>query len=195
MGRSQRGVKGIVIQAARTIFAKYGFRKTTMDEIAQASHLAKSSIYHYFHSKEEIFAAIVEHEAFGLLEEIARDVDAEPSPIEKLRIFFRFRLQAMQKATTFYSAVLDQYFEFYPAIEKMRRTVDARELELIGKILRDGVASGVFVLDDIETALVSLRTILRGVEMYCIAVDKDFRKIEQVQELFLNNLFYGIVKR
>ncbi len=54
LGRMQRGVKGIIITAARGIFAQYGFRKTTMDEIARAAHLAKSSIYHYFRSWESV---------------------------------------------------------------------------------------------------------------------------------------------
>ena len=38
------------------------FRKTTMDEIAQAARKGKSSIYYYFTSKEDIFRAIVEKE-------------------------------------------------------------------------------------------------------------------------------------
>ncbi len=195
MGRAQRGVKGIVIEAARDIFARYGFRKTTMEEIAQAAHLAKSSLYHYFRSKEEIFAAILDHEFQTSMDEVAQAVKAESKHSEKLRIYFRYRLLAMQKATSFYSAVLDEYFEFYPEIERMRRDIDAWEMKTVADILRQGIAEGEFSLVDLDAAQIGLRAVLRGVEFYCIAVEKNFDKIEQIQDLLLNTFFYGILKR
>lgn len=195
MGRAQRGVKGIVIEAARDIFARYGFRKTTMEEIAQAAHLAKSSLYHYFRSKEEIFAAILDHEFQTSMDEVAQAVKAESKHSEKLRIYFRYRLLAMQKATSFYSAVLDEYFEFYPEIERMRRDIDDWEMKTVANILRQGIAEGEFSLVDLDAAQIGLRAVLRGVEFYCIAVEKNFDKIEQIQDLLLNTFFYGILKR
>jgi len=42
-----------IISAAREIFARYGYRKTTMDDIAASIRRAKSSIYHYFPGKED----------------------------------------------------------------------------------------------------------------------------------------------
>jgi AcrR family transcriptional regulator len=40
-----------VIVTAGKIFSRYGFKKTTMDEIAKALKMGKSSIYYYFESK------------------------------------------------------------------------------------------------------------------------------------------------
>ncbi|HBR34566.1 MAG TPA: TetR family transcriptional regulator, partial [Firmicutes bacterium] len=40
-----------IVEKAQAIFARYGFRKTTMDEIAKATHKGKSGFYHYFPSK------------------------------------------------------------------------------------------------------------------------------------------------
>ena len=56
-------VRTHIVGVARKIFTRYGFRKTTMEEIAAASRKGKSSIYYYFKSKEEIFRAVVEREA------------------------------------------------------------------------------------------------------------------------------------
>ena len=39
--------KKIIITAGQ-IFSRYGFRKTTMDEIAKALKMGKSSIYYYY---------------------------------------------------------------------------------------------------------------------------------------------------
>ena len=63
--------KKIVITASQ-IFGRFGFRKTTMEEIARALKIGKSSIYYYFNSKEEIFEAVVKYEANLLRSELTR---------------------------------------------------------------------------------------------------------------------------
>jgi AcrR family transcriptional regulator len=40
-----------IVNTAGQIFSKYGFRKTSMDEIARALKIGKSSIYYYYNSK------------------------------------------------------------------------------------------------------------------------------------------------
>jgi len=195
LGRTQRGVKGIVIQAAKSIFARYGFKKTTMDEIAKATHLAKSSIYHYFRSKEEIFEAILEQEMQTLMADVRQAVMAENSPPEKLRAFFRSRLHAMQNATNFYSVFIDEYFEHYTYIEGLRKSFDAQEMKFVAGILEDGINAGVFAIDKIEAIIVAIRAALRGIEYYYIIVEKNFNKIKKVQDLILKTLLYGIMIR
>ena len=59
----QDEVRDKIIKIAALIFSKYGFSKTTVDEIAKAARKGKSTIYYYFKSKEDIFQAVVEKEA------------------------------------------------------------------------------------------------------------------------------------
>ena len=74
--------KKIIISAGQ-IFSRYGFKKTTMDEIAKALKMGKSSIYYYFESKEEIFEAVVLHEANILRNELTTAIKSVESPIDK----------------------------------------------------------------------------------------------------------------
>ncbi|MBN1821426.1 MAG: helix-turn-helix transcriptional regulator, partial [Prolixibacteraceae bacterium] len=41
-------IKNKIIKVAQETFKKYGYRKTTMDEIAFAASKGKSSLYYYF---------------------------------------------------------------------------------------------------------------------------------------------------
>ena len=52
-----------IVEIAKDIFARFGFKKTTVEEIAKAARKTKSSLYYYFNNKEEIFQAVIEHEA------------------------------------------------------------------------------------------------------------------------------------
>ena len=48
-----------ILDAAIQIFAKKGFKATTLDEIAEKSEFGKGTIYNYFSSKEEIYKEII----------------------------------------------------------------------------------------------------------------------------------------
>lgn len=48
-----------ILTAAKELFLKKGVENTSMDEVAKISDYSKSTIYVYFHSKEDIFYHIV----------------------------------------------------------------------------------------------------------------------------------------
>ena len=54
--------RGQIIEVAKRLFQKFGFDKTSMDEIAQAAHKAKRSLYNHFTDKEHLFCTIVDEE-------------------------------------------------------------------------------------------------------------------------------------
>ena len=43
-----------IIETARTLFHKFGFKKVSMDEIAKEAGVTKRTIYMYFSSKEDL---------------------------------------------------------------------------------------------------------------------------------------------
>lgn len=51
-----------VINVARELFHKFGFKRVSMDEIAKYSGVTKKTIYTYFNSKEELLKYFIEEE-------------------------------------------------------------------------------------------------------------------------------------
>ena len=47
-------VKYTILQEAQKLFALYGYRKTTLEDIAIKLHKGKSSLYYYFKNKERL---------------------------------------------------------------------------------------------------------------------------------------------
>jgi len=74
-----------IVEKAREIFAHYGFRKTTMNEIADGVGKRKSSLYYYFDSKEDVYRAVIEKEAETMKEKLLYAVSKEKDPVEMLR--------------------------------------------------------------------------------------------------------------
>ena len=54
--------KEAVINTARDLFQKYGYKKVSMDEIAKTSGVTKKTIYTYFKDKDSMFLYLIEEE-------------------------------------------------------------------------------------------------------------------------------------
>ncbi len=52
-------IKESIKKAARDLFRKYGYHKTSVNEIAKKARIAKATIYKYFESKELVLHAIL----------------------------------------------------------------------------------------------------------------------------------------
>lgn len=50
-----------LLEAAVRVFMRYGYRKTSMDEVARAAGLSRQGLYLHFATKEQLFAAALKH--------------------------------------------------------------------------------------------------------------------------------------
>lgn len=64
-------IKERIIHSALENFAKYGFDRARMDDIAKSCDLSKGTLYLYFKSKEDLFYAICEHNVERLKEQLS----------------------------------------------------------------------------------------------------------------------------
>ncbi|MFJ6689131.1 TetR/AcrR family transcriptional regulator [Streptomyces sp. NPDC091294] len=49
----------VVLESAMATFARFGYRKTSMEEVARAAHISRPGLYFLFASKETLFRAAV----------------------------------------------------------------------------------------------------------------------------------------
>ena len=52
-------IKESILRSAKELFRKYGYHKTSVNEIAKKARIAKATIYKYFDSKEHILDEIL----------------------------------------------------------------------------------------------------------------------------------------
>jgi AcrR family transcriptional regulator len=58
MGRDAEPKREAILEAAFAVFSRYGFRRTSMEDIAREAGISRASIYSYFENKEEIFRSL-----------------------------------------------------------------------------------------------------------------------------------------
>ena len=52
--------RDLILSAAITVFGKYGFRKVSVEDLAEAAKISKQGLYLYFSSKQEVFVAAIQ---------------------------------------------------------------------------------------------------------------------------------------
>jgi len=183
-----------IIVTAGDIFSRYGFKRTTMDEIAKAIKMGKSSIYYYFKSKEEIFEAVVRYEANILRNELTAAIKSVDSPIEKLRNYVFVRMKSFEKLSNYYNAIFDKNLDHFDFIENVRLKYDREELAILRLLLYHGARRKVFNVINSEYTALAVQTALKGLEVPMFWKKKDLNVEERLNGI-LDVLFNGILKK
>jgi AcrR family transcriptional regulator len=183
-----------IIIAAGQIFSRFGFKKTTMDEIARALKMGKSSIYYYFKCKEDIFEAVVLYEANVLRNELTAAIKAVESPIDKMKNYVFVRMKSFEKLSNYYNAIFDKNLDHFEFIEKIREKYDREELAILRLILYHGARQKVFNVANSEYTAMAIQTTLKGLEVPLFWKKKE-ENIESRLNAILDVLFNGILKK
>ncbi len=183
-----------IILTAGRIFSHYGFKKTTMEEIARSLKIGKSSIYYYYQSKEDIFEAVVLYEANILRNELTTAIKAVESPIDKMRDYIFVRMKAFEKLSNYYNAIFDKNLDHFDFVERIRAKYDREELAILRLIIYDGARKSVFNVESSEYTAMAVQTTLKGLEVPLFWKKKE-DNIEERLNAILDVLFYGIVKK
>ena len=74
-------IKESIKKAAQDLFRKYGYHKTSVNEIAKRAKIAKATIYKYFESKELLLQAIlmeyIQHSVHEIMHNSSEELDEE----------------------------------------------------------------------------------------------------------------------
>lgn len=187
-------MKNAIIDAAREVFLRYGFFKTTMEDISKSVRKGKSSLYYYFKNKEEIFLIVVEEELKPIREKIEQILESNDTPQHKIINYLKYRMEILQKIVNLYSKSRYEYFENYVFIENLRKKYDIEECGFFERLLNDGKKKGVFDIADVQLTSKALISAVKGYEFPWV-VEEGGVDIQNKMKALLDILFYGILKR
>ncbi|MBN1251640.1 MAG: TetR/AcrR family transcriptional regulator [Bacteroidales bacterium] len=183
-----------ILNVATNIFSRFGFHKTTVDEIARMAHKAKGSIYYHFKSKEDLFELVVEKEFQTLKSELLKAIETSKTAKEKLMNYAKVRMVTVSKLSNYYDALKNEHLSYIDFIVKIRQKYNNEEILLINKILKNGVENSEFELNDIFLTSNVILSALKGFELPFLINNKTDELIKRHEEL-INIINRGIEKR
>ncbi len=180
-----------VFNASVALFLEKGFRETSMQEIARAAGMGKSTLYDYFATKDDILTSFVEDEVFDLTERakgiVGQDLPAE----ERLRQVVKAHLEYLLANKEFFLKMTYEVQRL--SLESQARIQVARHAyqDLICKLIEEAVQEGSFRP---VNPLLAARTILALVTPV-IYTTRPTGTPEEMMDEALNIFYYGVIKQ
>jgi AcrR family transcriptional regulator len=160
--RSERRAQ--ILDAAAQVFAHKGLAGTRTADIAAACKMSEGLLFHYFASKEDMFAAVVEG-ALQAAGNPAQSVLQQPgSPLEKLRYLLQVYLPGMWSKPAYFLVIL-QALNSETTPEALRELVleqSTRNLRIYQQLIVEGQATGEVAQGDPALLTLALGACIQG---------------------------------
>lgn len=159
--------KESILSVANKLFSRFGFHKTSMDEIAKIARKAKGSLYYHFASKEDLFREVVSIEMINLKNQLSFIVNnPDLTSTEKVKKYLVKRMEILNSAANYHETIKADFFEHFHFIDDLRTELDAWEKENLKKLILQGVERGEFAnIGDIDVLLDVFIMVIKGLEI------------------------------
>ncbi len=155
----------VILDVAAGLFARYGFRKTSVADIIREAGVARATVYKYFSSKDDIFKAVIEREIQDVLRKVREEVEKESTTQDRLRVAVLTHTAEIRKKVNAYRMAKEVMSDVIPRAEKDVERVALEALKVYRWILTEGVKAGEIAVDDVETTAWSILLVFKGVFM------------------------------
>lgn len=133
-----------ILEAGSECFARFGFDKTTLDDIGQLAGLNKASLYYYFKNKEEIFIAVVLSETQAFISDLKAKTQAFSDVRKQVKFFLSERIRRYGEVIHLTKLSVDHRQKLEPMFEQVYEETKAKEVAFLTELLKKGVAENVF---------------------------------------------------
>jgi TetR/AcrR family transcriptional regulator len=139
--RIQEINRRIILEAALDVFSAYGFRGSTIDQIAEKSGMSKPNLLYYFKRKQDIYVAVLEE----TLEEWLRplhELEPDGDPVEELRRYITRKIEMSAKRPEASRLFANEILHGAPAIKGFLSTSLKKLVDEKAAVIRQWVGQG-----------------------------------------------------
>jgi AcrR family transcriptional regulator len=184
-----------VLQAALKCFAAYGYKKTTLEDIAGELNLGNSSVYAYTPGKRALYEDTVRFVMLRWQAKVKAAVEAQPSAAGKFRALCETALLYLAEDTAICALLRNDpaIFPMFPEADPYEE-INAESVAMIARILSEGQQNGEF--RKLDAAVVSdvLFSLYKGFIIRAY-VEHEERFVESHLGQTLDLLLNGILKK
>lgn len=138
-------------QAALCLFARYGYKKTTVEDVAAAVGMTKSNIYFYFTSKKDLYEKTVGYALVKWRDSVTEAIDATEDVIQKFTAMAdtSFAYISQHEELRAILATDAGIFTLSPSEDRFLE-INTSARKLVSDILRQGIDEGRFYPVDVD---------------------------------------------
>jgi AcrR family transcriptional regulator len=134
-----------ILDVAESLFARRGYAGIGLREVADASGLSKSSLFHHFRSKEQLYHEVLLRMLQHIEERFAASASAGDSPRAQLERWICELIDILSEHPTIPRLLLRSIFEEEDAISPEADATEQRIAQILGdaeRLIRRGIECG-----------------------------------------------------
>jgi AcrR family transcriptional regulator len=150
-----------ILDAAEQLFAKRGYAGIGLSELAEVVGLGKSSLFHHFKNKAQLYAAVTTRILTRIEEHLVRSLARGGDPVARLERWLDELVDLLAANPTYARVLLRSLFEDddlpgdLPEEIEGRRALDGI-MTSVGALLREGMGAGLFRAAHVQHLLLTL---------------------------------------
>ncbi|EKB50495.1 TetR/AcrR family transcriptional regulator [Cecembia lonarensis] len=186
--REKEQLRTLILDAARSLFFKYGYEKTSIRNIADAIEYSPGIIYHYFKDKNEIFHTL-HQEGFNHLKAEMETVANMADPMGRMKAMGKKYLQFALDNPVVYELMftLEAPVENLIQVEDQAWNEGDAIFDLIKKCVRECIMMGYFRGQTAESTTYTVLAMLHGLVSLKISKRSNLFKINEKENLVMNS--------
>ena len=194
-------IQGQILQAAKQLFQTHGFRKVTIDDVARSIGKARSSLYYYYKTKEEILDAVNSCLDQGIAACHYVAVNEVKSVEQKITAFFTTKLQVIRQRRAFFNTLdtgmdAEEMTSYKKAQYAVHKKILGQESDLLQQIITDGIRKGELIKmnkEDQQALIFVLLASIRGLK-HEMVIENDFSMAAPAIRMLTRSLIHGLKK-
>jgi AcrR family transcriptional regulator len=120
-----------ILDKSTECFIKYGYNKTTLDEIGDSIGFNKAALYYYFKNKEELFIQVVNAQLLNGLTDLKNKIQKIENPEEQLLQYFWNRTKVFTKIIKLTNLTNENILNLYNTFQTIYAPYKKQEIEFL----------------------------------------------------------------
>jgi AcrR family transcriptional regulator len=174
-----------ILNATETVFLKYGFKKSTLDDVAQQCAINKTGLYYYFKNRDDLFQSMFKKRIEKLQSKVKNAVKRAAGFEKKIHTFMQMKYEIVQDNKPF----LDMFFQeelpnktFVFLLKEKNKILDF-DYNLIQSIIEEEIAKSKIQIKQIDSLIMMIMGVIYGMVYVNLVENKDFNLTEHIDDM------------
>jgi len=139
-----------ILEAAKGLFNRQGYAKTSVDDISQAVGMRKSSLYYYFKNKEDLFMSSFKNEWEAQFRIFETEAKKQSDPAKRIISYITQSLNYYEKVVIEHKIPVKALIETRNLYRSFVNQINRGGIAFYVQCIQEGQKKGIFIDCDIE---------------------------------------------
>lgn len=190
MGEKSAQKRQYILETARGVFMRKGFKNVTMKDIVEACDISRGGLYLYFESTKELFQEVLLMETEETDDVFEQNIPENATVTEILLMFFKEqKKEILRKKNNLTVAVYEFFFEYKPARkDNLLKTRFDTAVAILRDLVEDGMETGEFYETDALSTARNMMFAIEGMKVSAQTMGLTEKAVDEEFAYLLQNL-------